>query len=120
MKLYLDEDSVATLLVKLLRQAGHDILLPAEIGMVGKTDPVQLTRAIREGRALLTKNYDDFLILHELIVQAKGTHSGVLAIRQKNDTTRDLTPKGIVNALRKLESSGVPVKNEYFVLNHWR
>jgi predicted nuclease of predicted toxin-antitoxin system len=120
MKLYLDEDTVATLLVKLLRQAGHDIMLPVEIGMVGKTDPVQLTRAIREGRAFLTKNYDDFLILHELIVQAKGTHPGILTIRQKNDSTRDLTPKGIVNALRKLESSGAPVGSQYVVLNQWR
>jgi uncharacterized protein (DUF433 family)/predicted nuclease of predicted toxin-antitoxin system len=85
-----------------------------------KTDLVQLTRAIREGRAILTKNYDDFLILHELVAQAKGVPPGVIAIRQKNDSTRDLTPKGIVNALRKLEASGAPVENQYIVLNHWR
>ncbi|HEX3315676.1 MAG TPA: DUF5615 family PIN-like protein [Gemmataceae bacterium] len=120
MKLYLDEDSVADLLVKLLRQAGHDIELPADIGMVGKTDAVQLTHATRERRSLLTKNYEDFLILHELIAQAKGIHPGIIAIRQKNDSTRDLTPKGIVNALRKLEASGAPIENQYIILNQWR
>jgi len=41
-------------------------------------------------------------------------------LRRENDPTRDLTPKGIVAALRKLESAGVPVDNEYIVLNQWR
>jgi len=31
-----------------------------------------------------------------------------------------LTPKGIVAAIRKLEAAGMPLDNEYIVLNHWR
>lgn len=31
-----------------------------------------------------------------------------------------MTPKGIVAAIRKLEASGVPIANEYVVLNQWR
>ncbi len=46
MKLYLDDDTVETHLAKLLRNAGHDVQLPSEVGMVGKPDPVHLTHAI--------------------------------------------------------------------------
>jgi hypothetical protein len=53
-------------------------------------------------------------------MQAKGSHPGVAVIRQEHDPTRDLSPKGIGSAIRKLEAAGVPIANEYIVLNHWR
>jgi hypothetical protein len=43
-----------------------------------------------------------------------------LAVRQENNPARDLTVKGIVAAIRKLEAAGVPIANEYIILNHWR
>src|SRR5438105_2988580 len=45
---------------------------------------------------------------------------GQRIVRRENDPTRDLTPKGIVAAVRKLEAAGVPIDNEYIVLNQWR
>ena len=120
MRLYLDDDTSAPLLAKLLRNAGHDIQMPSDIGMGGAPDPVHLTRAIKDGRVCITKNHDDFWILHNLIKQARGYHPGILVVRQDNDPTRDLTPKGIVSAIRKLEAAGVPIQNEFIVLNHWR
>jgi len=45
---------------------------------------------------------------------------GLLVVRQDNDPARDLTPKGIKAAIRKLEAAAVPIVNEYIVLNHWR
>jgi predicted nuclease of predicted toxin-antitoxin system len=120
MKLYLDDDTASALLAKLLRNAGHDVRLPSDIGLMGSADPVHLAAAIRDDRACLTKNYDDFWLLHGLIMQAKGSHPGIIVIRQENDPTRDLSPKGIVAAIRKLEAAGVPLVNEYIVLNQWR
>jgi len=120
MRLYLDDDTASPLLAHLLRKAGHDVQLPADAGMSGKPDPVHLTHAIKDRRVCLTKNYDDYLILHNLIQQAQGRHSGILVVRQDNDPKRDLTPQGIVRAIRKLEAAGVPIENEYIVLNHWR
>jgi len=120
MNLYLDDDSASPLLARLLRNAGHDVQLPSDVGMVGQPDPAHLTRAIRDSRVCLTKNYDDFLLLQNLLTQAHGNHPGILVVRQDNDPARDLTPKGIVAAIRKLEASGVPIANEYTVLNHWR
>ena len=66
-------------------------------------------------------DYDTFVQdLHLLITEAQGHHFGILIVRRENDPTRDLTPKGIVAAIRKLEAAGVPVDNQYIVLNHWR
>ena len=82
------------------------------------SDAVQLTRAIEENRVCLSRNHDDFEELHFLIEKAKGQHSGILVVRRENDPTRDLTVKGIVTAIRKLESAGVPIANEYIVLQN--
>jgi hypothetical protein len=120
MKPYLDDDTAAPLLAKLLRKAGHDVQMPSAVGMVGAPDAVHLTRAIADGRICLMKNHDDFWILHNLIKQAQGHHPGVFVVRQDNDPTRDLTPKGIVAAIRKLGTAGVPIQDEFTVLNHWR
>jgi hypothetical protein len=120
MRIFLDEDLASGLLGKLLQKAGHDVSTPTTIGTLGKTDAVQLTCAIHEKRACLSRNYQDFEELHHPIAEALGHHFGILIVRQENDPTRDLTPKGIVAALRKLEAAGVPMNNEYLVLNHWR
>jgi predicted nuclease of predicted toxin-antitoxin system len=120
MTLYLDDDTALPLLAKLLRNAGHDVQLPSDVGMTGKPDPVHLTHAIGNGRVCLTKNYDDFWLLHVLVIKAQGHHPGILVVRQENNPARDLTAKGIVAAIRKLEAAGVPIADEYTVLNHWR
>jgi len=55
--------------------------------------------------------------LAHLIKAAQGRHAGILVVRQDNDPRRDLTPKGIVAAIRKLQAAGVPIADEYVVLN---
>ncbi len=120
MRIYIDEDMAAGVLVRLLRVAGHDVEAPTGTGLLGRSDAVQLTYGIHENRVCLTANYDDYEELHLLVREAQGCHEGIMVVRHDNDPTRDLTPKGIVAAIRKLESAGVPIKNEYIVLNHWR
>jgi predicted nuclease of predicted toxin-antitoxin system len=120
MKLYLDDDIASGLLVQLLRHAGHDVLLPADLGLAGTKDPVHLRFAIRERRALVTQNYDDFRLLHELLLEGQGHHPGILVVRLDNDPHRDMKPPHIVRAINKLTAAGVPVADEYIVLNHWR
>ncbi|MBI3821444.1 MAG: DUF5615 family PIN-like protein [Planctomycetes bacterium] len=120
MMIYIDDDTASPLLAKLLRNAGHDVQVPSDIGMTGSEDPEHLTRTIQDGRVFLTKNPDDFLTLHRLLLAAQGKHLGILVVHQENNPARDLTPKGIVNAIRKLEAAGAPIANEYVVLNHWR
>jgi hypothetical protein len=120
MRLYLDDDAASALLTKLLRKSEHDVQIPADIGASGAPDPLHLTSSIADNRACLTKNHDDFWLLHNLIQLAQGRHPGIFVVRQDNDPTRDLTPKGIVRAIRKCEAAGVPVENQFIILNQWR
>lgn len=120
MKLYLDDDSASPLVAKLLRQGGHDVKLPPDANLSGADDPVHLTYAIREGRACLSGNHDDFRILHNLLVQARGHHPGSLIVRRENDPRRDMSPRGVVNAITKLLAAGVPIDDQFVILNHWR
>jgi hypothetical protein len=120
MMLYLDDDSIDPVLVTALRRAGHDVRTPAEAGLAGAHDALHLRQAIREGRALLSRNFTDFEPINFLVHEAKGRHSGILMIRHDNPKKRRMKSHDIVRALRKLEAAGVPIANEYTVLNHWQ
>jgi hypothetical protein len=119
MNLYLDNDSIDPLLV-LLRAAGHDVQVPADVGQAGSPDPVHLRHAIEEDRVFLSGNHDDFAMLHELVLAAKGRHPGILIVRRDNNPKRDLSPRGIVRAIQNLMAANVPLLNCWYILNHWR
>jgi predicted nuclease of predicted toxin-antitoxin system len=120
MRLYLDDDSTDTLLVRLLTQAAHDVCIPSDAGISGTTDPIHLTLAVREDRVLLSRNHDDFEELHDLVLQVRGHHPGILIVCRENDPRRDLTPRGIVNAIKKFLAANVPLVDQFVILNHWR
>jgi hypothetical protein len=120
MMLYIDDDSIARPLIQALRQAGHDVRTPAEAGLSGAHDALHLRQAIRESRALLSRNYDDFEALDWLVREAQGRHFGILMIREDDPKKRKMKSHDIVRALRKLEAAGVTIANEYIVLNHWQ
>jgi hypothetical protein len=120
MKLYLDDDIVAKLLVRLLIQSGHDVEVPAAAGLSGSDDPVHLTHAIEKGRVLLSGNHDDFRLLQNLLMMAGGHHPGILIVRKDNDPRRDLSARGIVNCIQKLAAAGALVTDQFVILNHWR
>ncbi len=120
MKLYLDDDSAAALLIRLLRRAGHDVQIPFDVGLNGRHDPVHLKHAALQDRVLLSHNHKDFELLHELVVALQGHHPGVFVVRKDNDPKRDLDSAGIVRAITKLLASGIPIADECHILNHWR
>lgn len=119
MRLYLDDDSAGRQLIRVLQRAGHDVQIPLDANLHGRPDPVHFAHSIREDRVLLTGNHRDFELLHLLIVQAGGRHSGALAVR-KDNTPRDMTPAQIGQAIENLLASGVPIAGCFIVLNHWR
>jgi hypothetical protein len=120
MRIYLDDDSAANLLVRLLGQSGCEVQIPSAVGLAGEDDAVHLTFAISDDRAILTGNYRDFLNLHNLIMQAQGHHAGILVVRRDNDPRRDLTPTGIVRAVQNLVAANPTVADKFTILNHWR
>src|SRR5436309_11492351 len=119
MLLYLDDDIIEGLLVKLLRKAGHNVEIPADAGLASADDSVHLTHAIRTGRVLLSQNHKDFEQLHILVLEAQGHHPGVLIVRKDGDK-RDLRPAGIVRTLARLLASGDPISDHYTILNYYR
>lgn len=120
MRLYLDDDVAAPFLTRLLRNAAHDVQIPADAGMAGKEDAVHLTHAIREGRVCLSRNYGDFENLHNLIKQAQGHHPGILVVRRDNNPKHNLFPRDVVRAIAKLLASGLPLADQYHILNPWK
>lgn len=120
MKLYLDEDSEDGQLAAMLSKSGHDVQLSAEAGLNGQPDPRQLMHVIAEARVLLSGNHHDFLLLHQLVIASTGHHPGILIVRKDNDPRRDLSPRGVCNAIAKLEASGVPIADSLHIVNHWR
>lgn len=120
MRLYLDEDSASQRLAEHLRNAGHTVATPQDVGTLHASDAAQFTYAIHHRLVVLTRNYGDFDELHQLIEAAAGNHPGVLVRRMDNDPTRDMSDRGIVTAIRNLEASGVPIQNQVSILNQWR
>ena len=105
LRLLVDEDSQAHLLVRLLREAGHDVLTANEAGLQGHDDAAVWQRVCSEGRVLLTRNPADFLPFHV----AAQSHPGVLAIYQDNDPAKNMSYADIVRALANAEASGVQI-----------
>ena len=120
MRLYLDDDSVSGLLIRLLNNAGHDVEIPADGGLSGQDDAVHLTHAVEGGRVLLFGNHDDFRKLHNLIVRTGGIHPGILIVRRDNDPRRDMSARAMVQSIDNLLASNTPIENQFIILNHWR
>ncbi len=120
MNLYVDDNTGGRALVGQLRRVGHQVILPADVGLSGAHDPRHLARCALEGWVLLTYDHEDFLELHDLVQATRGRHAGVLVVRSDSDPSRDMKDRDIVRAIANLEGSGLPVANEYHVLNHWR
>ena len=120
MNLYIDDDSVDGVLVQILRAAGHDVVIPNDIGSVGVPDAEHLLEAIQRSRVVLTKNHDDFEALNRLVLLVGGHHPGILIVRRDNDPKRDMDQKRTVRAIRNFLSSGVPIEDNHHILNNYR
>jgi len=66
MNLYLDDDSVDALLVRLLQHAGHDVQIPADVAISGRRDlkPAGIVRAIRNLEQAAVPLRDEYHILN--------------------------------------------------------
>jgi hypothetical protein len=120
MQLYLDDDTAKAALVTRLRREGHQVGLPADVSLSGAWDPRHLLHAVQQALVLVSKNHDDFKDLHLLVQATNGQHPGILVVRADNDPRRDMKDADIARAIDNLEQAGVPVANEFHILNHWR
>ena len=79
MKVYLDEDLSPTIAV-LLRKRGVDATSAHDIGNSQLADRAQLEYATREGRAIVTRNVVDFLLLARDVVATNTRHAGIVLV----------------------------------------
>jgi hypothetical protein len=120
MECYLDDCADANDLILWLQRAGHIVHSPRSDGTRGVDDPIHLAHAAKHGYTLITKNPDDFRLLHHDWQQRGQAHHGILLIYEENIRGKDMEPADIVRSIGKLLASGVPIVNELHVLNHWR
>jgi len=118
MNLYLDDDCAKAVLAALLRKAGHQVSIPADVGLSGAADPEHFLHAVDQSRVLLTRNHRDYRVLHLLVQAVQGRHPGIFVVRCDNDPSRDMKDAEIVRAIAKLQAAGVPIDNELHILNH--
>ncbi len=120
MRLYLDEDTASRDLVRALTKAGHDVTTPRHADLMGESDTLQLTHAVREDRVCVTANARDFQQLNNLVIQCGGSHPGIFTLRSDNDRRRDMKPGQVVTAIKNVATILSSVRNHVICLNEWR
>jgi uncharacterized protein with PIN domain len=79
MKYYLDED-LSPKITEILRKSGVDTISAHNIGRVQISDREQLEYAAENGRCLVSRNRDDFIILTVQFFNEHRRHSGLLIV----------------------------------------
>lgn len=118
LNLYLDDCAFSRNLRRLLTEAGHNVQVPADLKppLTGAPDALHLEHARRAGRILITLNPKDFLTLH----QEDARHAGILAVYQDNNVLKDMSDHDIVQAIRNLVNTGMPIQGGFWILNVYR
>jgi predicted nuclease of predicted toxin-antitoxin system len=116
LRILVDEDSQARAQLKILRSGKHDVVAIAELEKNGAPDPEVFDLAQSLERVLLTHNAEDFYELHRM----RPNHWGIMAVYRDADPRKNMTHAQIAAAIRRLETSGIPVADGFHLLNHWR
>jgi predicted nuclease of predicted toxin-antitoxin system len=114
--LYLDDCAANQRIRRVLLTHGHQVVIPADVGLSGAADEVHFLYARAHSLVLVTLNPDDFVALHDRFPD----HPGLFLIYRDNDVTRDMSEHEIARAIRNLLASGIPIAGTYHTLNHWR
>lgn len=115
LRLLIDEDCQDKVLVRLLREAQHDVITANEANLTGQPDLIVFGYAIRENRVILTFNCQDFEVLH----QTHPNHSGIFVVYQEANPFKKMSFKAIVRAIFNLETANIFLADQFISLNHW-
>ena len=80
MRYYLDEDQSDVIAVVARERFGLDVTASHEVDMDHATDSEQLQFAAGQGRCIVTRNGDDFIMLTRRYIGAELAHAGVLIV----------------------------------------
>ena len=79
MKVYLDEN-LSPEIARLLRASGIDAVSAHEVRRHQVTDRAQLALATADGRAVVTRDVADFLMLSRQAIAANTEHAGIIVV----------------------------------------
>lgn len=117
-RLYLDEDVIPEL-ARLLRSRGSDAVSVHELGALGLPDEVQLARAVADGRAILTFNYQHFIALGLEWFQAARPHPGIIvSYHQYRRQELSILGRAVLALLDTLSAENL--RNSIQVLDYFR
>jgi predicted nuclease of predicted toxin-antitoxin system len=102
----------------LLIEVGYTVQVPADVNppLTGAADEIHFAYARANKLVILTYNPADFHKLHAKF----SDHSGILAVYQDNDPSKDMTYADIVQAVANLQQIGVTIAGGFWVLNMFR
>jgi predicted nuclease of predicted toxin-antitoxin system len=120
MRVYLDDDMDANMLIRFLQDEGHEVISPRTVAMRGAEDAAHLRYAAAHQCAVVTANARDFLTLHQAWQEAGRHHAGILALYRENNPQRDMTYVQIARAISRLARAGLALQNTFHNLNMWR
>jgi hypothetical protein len=81
-KYYLDED-ISPKVAELLRKGGIEAVSAHHIGMTGASDEDQLSEAVSQKAAFVTRNRDDFIALTVQWFESLKPHYGLVVVSHR-------------------------------------
>jgi Domain of unknown function (DUF5615) len=113
LRLYLDDSICTKQLASLLRDAGHEVITPADANLARRNDELHFQFAATHGLTLLTRHVKDIGLLH----QENPHHPGILTVT--HEPRGELSTEDIVGAIARLDLAGAPVAGAMNWLNEW-
>ena len=112
--LYIDEDAMGDILVRLLRAAGLDVLTAHEAGMRRTADEEHLIFAASMGRLIFSYNSRDFQRIHTAWMRDGRSHAGIALAGTRRWSQPDVAGRlarlaltlEVVDAANRLEYRG--------------
>jgi hypothetical protein len=115
-RLYLDEDSSDTDLLKALRLRAVDVVSTVEAGMLEQSDDGQLVWAVENHRVVYTSNRRDFYRIHSDWMRGGRNHFGIILGHQQRYSIGEQTYR-LLRLINRLTAEDMQNRVEF--LSNW-
>ncbi|BAZ80262.1 DUF5615 family PIN-like protein [Sphaerospermopsis kisseleviana CS-549] len=115
-RLYIDEDSMDEDFVQALRSRNVDVLTVADVGMLYKSDPEQLTWARENNRVIFSFNARDFYQIHTNLLEQGLSHAGIILAPQQRYGIGELM-RGVLRLINTKSAKDMQGQVEF--LSNW-
>lgn len=115
-RLYLDEDSSDTDLLKALRLRSVDVVSTAEVGMLERSDEEQVGWAAENQRVVYSSNRRDFYRIHSDWMRSGRNHSGIILGHQQRYSIGEQTYR-LLRLIHRFTAEDMQSRVEF--LSNW-